>query len=195
MCWNATISLQTYLFALSAFSIAYSLGYPLKYLLFPLFFSQIQLTEYLMWSDQKCTGLNQFASLMAFFIILLEPVTTIFRLYPSEEFYSLIKQYAVVFFLILYFYFPNKESLCTKPSTEGHLVWNWLNLPLLVWLFYFLYPLWINNKLVGLAGFLTFLYSFYNYYTSGAAGSMWCWIANIYWVFILIFAIGNYTVI
>ena len=51
MCWNADVSIKTWLFAITIFIIGFMYGFPLRKLIFILIFSNIQLIEYFLWKN------------------------------------------------------------------------------------------------------------------------------------------------
>ena len=94
--------------------------------------------------------------------------------------YSLIGLYLVFVFLTI-LYFPIDFSMNRAPN--GHLAWNWLDFPtfiIFIWLSFIL-GLILYQKLY--AEFI--IYSviivsiYYTYYKTNTWGSLWCWIANI----------------
>lgn len=77
---------------------------------------------------------------------------------------------------------------------NGHLEWEWLA-PFLgplcgvavAWTVFLLVPLFLNGSYVtALVVSGTFAVSLFTYWTAGTAGSMWCWILNVIWLYIIV---------
>jgi hypothetical protein len=60
----------------------------------------------------------------------------------------------------------------------------------IVYVLFFLGAIYLTKKYtVFIFAVITYIYSMYNYYKDGTISSMWCWIANIGIIFLLIDAI------
>ena len=183
MCWNATVSLNTFLFSFFGVNFAYfnNVINIYEYLFINSFIS-IQLVEYFTWKHLHNKKINRLLSKIGFFLIVLQPI--LFILVPNNVKFnvkaSLITLYLVCFFLI-FFSIKNDFSMAKAPN--GHLAWNWLSYPpyiVLLWLAFFLVILLYAKKYINFFGhLLIFLAIYYTYYKTNTWGSLWCWIANI----------------
>lgn len=86
----------------------------------------------------------------------------------------------------------NLQGCKITVGKNGHLIWHWIDIKYLniILLFFWLYAfIRIDNYLLFIFGFVSILYSIYNYYEYKTFGSMWCYIGNLLWIIILIDAI------
>ena len=89
----------------------------------------IQFLEYLMWKDQKCTGLNQLATNISFFHITLQPILSIFMaFYYRRNLFS--KLFYIPFILYILFSVPfiikaKKPNQCSLPCTKEQIGLSW----------------------------------------------------------------------
>jgi len=173
MCWNATVSLQTFLFSLLPLVLCYYfklIPFPV-YIFFQTFIS-MQLVEYFLWSYLD-TPWNTFFSKIGFIVISLLPVTTILF---SEIHFILVFYLCFLLYVLTY---PIKFH--TSIAKNKHLSWDWLRLPdpiIFLWTAFFLLPLFYTMPMFFILAVITFLISFFTYYYTNTYGSMWCWIAN-----------------
>jgi len=91
----------------------------------------MQFLEGLMWSDLKCKGLNQFASLCAYLLlIVVQPLLSIygastFGVMDREWMYFYLSMWAIYASACLYFAWPTPAELCSTVSENGNLMWPW----------------------------------------------------------------------
>ena len=79
MCFNKESSLTSYIVASVCSILLFYKGskYEKQIAIFSFVFGQIQLAEYFMWVDQKCTKINHYASIFASLMLLLQPISLI----------------------------------------------------------------------------------------------------------------------
>lgn len=186
MCWNADVSLKTFIF--STIPLVLCLYYKIidikQYLIFQTFIS-IQLVEYFLWKNLNDKGWNRFFSVIGFIVIFLLPAFTI---YGSQNKYTMnVLLLYIITYLHILFTIPIDFSTSIAPNK--HLAWNWLKMPLyiiILWTLFFMYSsmysIYLGNyKYIHIVLFvgLTYIITFYSYYTSNTFGTMWCWIANL----------------
>ena len=193
MCWNASVSLNTYIFGLFASSFAYFNGITnLLGFIFYQSFIIIQLIEYFIWSK---TFSNKFLSQVALFVILCQPVLNIIKIetLPGIIPYLLTAYFA--FIIILYTIIIPFDTIkfTSVPNKNGHLSWNWLNWNIYIiaiW-YAFLSFRWIIDKMYLSLIFvtITLIISIILFRDTNTWGSMWCWIANLisFYLVILVF--------
>ena len=181
MCWNANVSLNTYILGLFASIFGY-LNNKITFtgLLFIQTWMSMQLIEYFIWSK---TFSNRVLSQISFILITCQPFFGILSITKAIFMkYVLLVSY-VCFAIITMIIHPwSTIDFASTPSKNGHLAWNWMNYPattLLIW-FIFLSIKFIMNKewftlsLVTVSAAIT--YSLYH--KTLTWGSLWCWLSN-----------------
>jgi|UniRef100_A0A6C0CC76 hypothetical protein len=204
MCWNEAVSLNTFLFSLFGISFAYFNnvinGY--EYLFYYSFIS-IQLVEYFTWKHLNNKKINRLLSQLGLFLISMQPIMFILSV-NNVEYIKKLQLISVfsIFWLFTLFYFSIDFSMTKAPN--GHLAWHWLNVPplyIFIWLTFFLVILlYIKKYILFAIHLIVFLAIYYTYYKTKTWGSLWCWIANIMAVFLIVrtffkSSIPNYLVI
>jgi len=183
MCWNASVSLNTYIFGLFASSFAYYNGVTnILGFIFYQSFIIMQLIEYFIWSK---TFSNRLLSQIALFVILCQPIFNIVKIETQSELIPYLLVAYFVFIIILYtIIIPvNTIQFSSVSSKNGHLSWKWLNWNIYIiaiW-YTFLSLRWIIDKMYLTLIFVTIILiiSIILYKETNTWGSMWCWIANL----------------
>jgi hypothetical protein len=183
MCWNAAVSLNTYIFGLFASSFAYYNGITnLLGLIFYQSFIIMQLIEYFIWSK---TFPNRLLSQIALLVILCIPIFNIIKIERNPELIPYILGGYLAFIVILYTaIIPlNTIEFSSVPSKNGHLSWKWLtwNIYIILIWYAFLSLRWIIDKMYPTLIFVSIflIISIILYKETNTWGSMWCWICNI----------------
>lgn len=187
MCWSAQVSLNTFLVGLFGFTFALANGAELPLLFFMLCFTTIQLAEYFIWNNLNVPYWNTFYSWIGILILFLEVLFAISLMKHSIIKWGLLIGF-LIYSLIVWQFFIEKPY--TKVGSDGHLQWKWVKkyspIIALIWLFFFLSPIFLSGHYIaGSVAILTLLISIIAYYRTGTVSSMWCWIANISWLFII----------
>ena len=177
MCWNASVSLQTFLFSTIPLVLCFYLGL-ISVKTFVIFqnFISIQLAEYFLWTYLD-TPWNMFFSKVCFFIILLLVFNSIVFSTISYKWYLLS---AYLLFVLYLLSFPIQFH--TSIAKNKHLSWNWLKFPfpiVLVLGLFFLIPSLNSFDMVAMFTFTSFWITLYTYYKTNTYGSMRCWIGNL----------------
>ena len=183
MCWNASVSLNTYIFGLFASSLAYYNGVTnILGFIFYQSFIIIQLIEYFIWSK---TFSNKLLSQIALFVILCQPIFNIIKIETQSKWIPYLLIAYFIFIIILYtIIIPlNTIQFSSVPSKNGHLSWKWLNVNIYIisiW-YLFLSLRWIIDKIYITLIFVTIflVISIILYKETNTWGSMWCWVSNI----------------
>lgn len=183
MCWNSKVSLNTFSFSL--FGILFALfNNVIKIFdfLWYLSFISMQLLEYFTWENLNDKKMNRLLSKIGLFLIVIQIPLFILSCSKVENKIKLILiGLYIIFSLFCIYYFPIDFSMNKAPN--GHLSWNWLNFPTIIcfiWLS-FMFGLYLYQK----EYFKFSIYSiiilsiYYTYYKTHTWGSLWCWIANI----------------
>ena len=183
MCWNASVSLNTYIFGLFASSFAYYNGITnILGFIFYQSFIIIQLIEYLIWSK---TFSNRLLSQIALFVILCQPIFNIVKIETQPELISYLLVAYFIFIIILYTIIVplNTIQFSSVQSKNGHLSWKWLNwnIYIIVIWYAFLSFRWIIDKMYLTLILVTIflIISIILFKETNTWGSMWCWISNI----------------
>ena len=198
MCFNAESSITT---LLVSFSLSYLLfingnKYDKTIAIFCFTFGSMQLAEYLMWIDQDCGEVNNFASMLGNLILFLQPLSILMAGYYYKSFH--IPQYLLLFLIILssyfilnltYSYIKTNKNLCSLERESGYLDWEFINggvedFELSSKIFYYsiLFLTWffmkdgVKGAAIGLWNIVLFLIVGANFQQWE---SIWCYIANI----------------
>jgi hypothetical protein len=195
MCWNAEVSLNTFIFGIVSAIIVLILN-KLKYhlVLILLSFTSIQLLEYFAWKNLNNKKVIRILSIIGIQIIFIQLLLLNYYL-PRTQKQKIILTSAVVitYILFLLFQFPYVKLDMEKSKINKHLIWHWLDLPLfwlLIGFLFYLIPCYLTNNIyVFTFGIFTLTFSLYNYYKYKTWGSMWCYISNSLWIFAIIISI------
>ena len=189
MCWNAEVSLNTFIYGTIAAIIVLSLNkIPIRTILLVYTVSLIQLMEYFTWKNINNNELIHYLSITGAFILLLQVLLiTNNNLKNKEQLFS----YIFIFILTIIAFnhnFENKKFHMEK-GENGHLKWLWADLPvplLISGLLLWIYPPIKNKNYISTLFIITTLtISFYYYYKYKTWGSMWCYIGNSFWILLI----------
>ena len=132
MCWNAEISLNTFIFGCISAIIVYLLGYfKLKIILIILSFTSIQLLEYFIWKNMDDKKINEFLSKIGLLII----ITQIILLCIFNKNYIIFLYFYLIFLTLFVIFELNKIKFETVIGENGHLRWKWLEFNI-IWIVY-----------------------------------------------------------
>lgn len=189
MCWNAEVSLQSFLIGGLAIFVAYQNGLSFPVTLFCLTIICMQLVEYVVWTYYDEPTVNFQASVVAAFLLWLQPIASILTL--SSPAVAVAVYSGLSLFLQWFDTKPLRETYKMFRGDNGHLVWNWLQpdlqttLSLTVYFFFLFFPLLLTKQYTLLTVALgTLGLSLTSFYKDNTWGSMWCWIVNYLVVFV-----------
>jgi hypothetical protein len=190
MCWNQSVSLNTFLFGLFAVSLAlYNKVLTPLGSLGAMSFISMQLVEYFAWRNLGNKEVIALLSKVALGLILVQPL-----LAHAGRIKSNIIPLAYIVGVLLFFT-SHKTTFSMHKAANGHLSWTWLpRSPLFIslWLAFFLLPLlYVKEYVVFFGTLIIVLLSLYTYYKDNTWGSMWCWFANLYSVYLLANVFGK----
>ena len=197
MCWNESVSLNTFVFGMGVLMlIAYNnafTNYKVSHFdsiyvyLFYVSFVSMQLVEYFIWRNLTNVVYNHLFSLVGAILLFLQPISSIMLITTNVAMRNrLIMSYltmAVPYGTYKLYTGPINSSV----SKMGHLRWNFLNNAIvwIVWLFFFLFSFFVRHSWSSMAAGISLLaVAFVNFRNDNSMGSMWCWLANssmIYW--------------
>lgn len=201
MCWSAEVSMNTFLFASFVAALAYWNGTvaPLD-IAFGIAFSSMQLIEYFLWRSISANdrAMNELWSKIGFVLIFfVQPILSMLRIDEAVKRNWALGLYGVFAAVSLSALYPVwRVDFSTERADNGHLRWNWLNVPLwmaLIWLAFLFSYILINNtngvlgSIASVAVYfaIPFGVSYWLYRETGTWGSMWCHFSNILFLYYL----------
>ena len=198
MCFSAESSISTLVVSFSLSYLLFTTGnkYDKTIAIFCFAFGSMQFAEYLMWKDQECGEVNNFASILASIILFLQPLSIMLAGYYYKTFY--IPDYILLFFSvisiysivkIIFRYLRTDRKFCSLEQESGNLKWDFLtggvgDFALSSRIFYYsiLFFSWFFMK-DRKKGILLGTWTLGLFLLSGANfkewESIWCYIANI----------------
>ena len=134
MCFNKEVSIVSYILS-SIFStlLLFNSNSTKQHIgLFFLIISQVQLMEYFMWLDPKCTtGLNHSASKTLHLILMFQPMVILLgairfksTTIPDKILWILVILCSIPIMYSDYLSVVYNRKLCSKEHTNGHLNWD-----------------------------------------------------------------------
>jgi hypothetical protein len=196
MCWNASVSMNTFLFVVFSSVIGlYNNVLTFRQALFFLSYGGMQLIEYFLW---KFPNLNNTFSTLGFALIVCQPFFSILQLNQIEYMGSLLIGYFGFLIYSIYIALNPKQfgiSFSSTVASNGHLKWNWLPINILflsIYLVLMFIPLYLLGNTLGvIAGLTTLIFSLVTYGYSKTWGSIWCWLAAMYSFIIIGRSVGK----
>lgn len=204
MCWNANVSLNTFLFSgfvlsLIIYNNSYT-QYKIQELnkkwvyLFIASFVFIQLIEFFIWKNINNKFYNNVFSICATLLLMVQPIISIMMMTNVQLRNLLLISYLIPAIPYSIYKFSSKH-IHSVVSDSGHLKWEFFNPSPIVWifwLFFFLFSIVYEKLWVGLIfAVVTLIISVLNYAKDGNIGSMWCWSVNsgmiYYAIYLLIY--------
>ena len=176
MCWSASVSLNTFIFSLFGTVFALFNGtITMSHALFILSFASMQLAEFLAWRN---LGDTRFASKLALFLVLLQPLLSIHAFYKGPYKSQIL---AVYFGAVLLMFATHVFKFTMHRAPNGHLAWDWILMPmwfLAIWHVLLFLGMLHNGVLEFSVALAILLVSVYTYRRDNTWGSMWCWAVN-----------------
>ena len=202
MCWNAEVSLNTFLFSSGVLGlIAYNNAYT-KYKIpefsnvwvyvFFMSFILMQLIEFFIWRNVKNSYYNSIFTFMALILLFFQPMASIMVMNNSRIKKILILSYLILMSPKIYKSFTNPFPLSTTTKMR-HLNWNLAEIPsdnitVFIWYSFFLLPfLFSKHYSAFLFGTLTLILIIYQYRNDKSISSNWCYIVNSIMVYYAIY--------
>ena len=182
MCWNANVSINTYIFGLFACLFAlFNNKISVMSLLFAQSWMSMQLIEYFIWNKSFS---NRLLSQIALLVILSQPIFGILSIskHTTLKYVALVSYF--LFITVLMIFKPwSMIDFRTIQSTNGHLSWKWLNyssIVMVIWFMFISIKLFVNKdwyilSLVTISAIVTYVL----YSKTLTWGSLWCWLLNL----------------
>jgi hypothetical protein len=192
MCWNAKVSLNTFIYGTIAAIIVLILGQNNILAILAVYtISLIQLMEYFAWNNIDNPRNLKIISKIGLLIIGLQVLLINFIYLEGFELNIMITL-LICLLIIVYLYNETNDKFYMEIGRNGHLIWHWLDLPIILvfGLLFWLYGPYKNYDKKGIN--ISFIYilitviiSLYFYYRYKTWGSMWCYFGNIIWIYII----------
>ena len=180
--------MNTFLFSMFAVSLAKLNGVvSTPDAAFHSLFASMQLIEYFLWSQPAN---NAFWSKVGLAIVVLQPFVSLTRITDPKVRSAAWVAWALTLGVILTVVKPlGTIDFSSVRAPNGHLAWNWLKFPAYVFAIFVAFQLFskVYNGEYMLAALeaAVILGICMTYRESGTWGSMWCWIANMYGLWLL----------
>lgn len=188
MCWNQSVSMNT--FILGIFAILFAYYNKIIDVYQALFIGSVcimQLIEFFLWRNINNKHKNIFWSNAAVLALIIQPFLSILTIPNKMIKFTFMAIYVSFILYLVYYTLDKKKKHDTNFATIGknkHLRWNWLSTSslyrILFYVFFLLVPLlfW-KDKFTFLVFCATFIISLIFFSKDGTWGSMWCWSSNI----------------
>lgn len=204
MCWNAEVSLNTFLFSAIVLSLVIYNNSFTKYKIqelndkwmyvFIISVILMQLIEFFIWKNVNNKFYNNIFSMFAAFLLVIQPITSLMLLKNIQLRNLLLILYSslAIPYSVYKSLTNNIHSIITK---AGHLKWNLFGggaTISMIWFFFFLFSFVYERKWFGLIfGVIALIMAYLNNNIDGSVWSMWCWGVNLlaiyYAIYIMIY--------
>jgi hypothetical protein len=192
MCWNAEVSLQTFVFASISFIIGLLFKFPLHKLIFFLYFSSVQLFEHFVWKNINNKNINESLSKFGYWLIAFMPVFALLLIPNSKTRFTSISLYITFILLYTLYKYPQLRFVTDK-GKNGHLRFNFIPAhgPFsIAWLLFFFFGIFkCQDIFIQIIASLTFMISVYYTRDDITFNSYWCYISNFMWFYVLFYVI------
>ena len=204
MCFNANISITTFLLGVVAIIIGY-INKTITYSFGLFYFSVIfmQFIEFLIWVYLNNSKINNYLSIVGSLLLKIQPLLLLYVLYSYD------KEIIVLLILLLILYYLislilNNTNYRTIIGKNKSLQWDFLNMSQINLLFYYISALIIlyfiykkdNDKyfkflLISFIVIFTisFIFTFTRHYYDNTFGSLFCFYINLFSLVIIITSI------
>jgi len=206
MCWNADISLNTFIFGCFALIFIFITNTYTKYktpefdhpIMYLFIFSVIivQLIEYFLWKNLNNKKANRFYSQLLFWNVILQPFVIMLMIKDTflRNLLAGIYGFITLMYALIHPYLKRSPAFYTTVGKNGHLVWEWSRLinnvyDLFVFgilLSYTVAILLIDSYIIRMIGLVCLFLSLLFYFKDGTFGSMWCWSSNIFMLYFVV---------
>jgi hypothetical protein len=208
MCWNESISLNTFVFSFFVLLlIIYNntfTKYKIKELnniwiyLFFMSFIFMQLIEFFIWRNINNDYYNNLFSILGTCLLIMQPIFSIMMLSNLQLRNILVILYLLIAIPYSIYKFLTKKIFSTI-GKSGHLKWDFFDASwfiMFIWFFFFFFSFIYHKNYMGFLFGIVTLYTMYlTYKNDNTMWSMWCWVVNsimIYFAFYLLILLPFY---
>ena len=197
MCWNAEVSLNTFIFSIFVLSLVYYNNNYTKYkihhfdnqwmYIFLLLAFSMQLIEFFIWKNINNKYYNKIFTILAFILVFCQPIASLMLLKNYLLRNIILLPYLIIGIpYIIYIIYTKKFRSIV--SSSGNLIWNikihrfcfW------IWLFLLLFS-FIYEQKWGHILFAIVTLSIFIYKERSTTGSVWCWFINSISIYLAIY--------
>jgi hypothetical protein len=205
MCWNADVSLNTFMFSIFVLVLVIYNNRYTKYKIhhfnnewlyvFFVLASSMQLVEFFLWKNLKNQYYNKIFTICAFVLVYCQPIASLMLL-SNVLIRNVLLTLYLGFGIPYVFYTIYTKKFASYVSKSGNLAWNIdiSTFSFSAWLFLLLFSFVYEQKwgfvLFAIITFLIFLYK-----EVATSGSVWCWFINsvsVYFAVYLLFYLPFY---
>lgn len=197
MCWNADVSINTFIFSIFVLGLVYYNNNYTKYKIhdfdnqwmyvFLLLAFSMQLIEFFIWKNINNKFYNKFFTILAFILVFCQPMASLMLL-DNHSLRNIM--------LLLYFIFGVPYAIYTIytkhfgsiVSKSGNLIWN-IKINIFcfwIWVFLLLFSFLYERKW-GHVLFAIITLSIIIYKEQSTSGSVWCWFINSISIYLAIY--------
>lgn len=197
MCWNAEVSLNTFIFSIFVLCLVYYNNNYTKYkihyfdnqwmYIFLLLAFSMQLIEFFIWKNINNKYYNKIFTILAFILVFCQPIASLMLLKNHLLRNIILLHYLIIGIpYIIYTIFTKKFG--SVVSSSGNLIWNIKihRFCLWIWLFLLLFSFLYEQKW-GHVLFAIITFSIFIYKERSTAGSVWCWFINSISIYLAIY--------
>uniref|UniRef100_A0A6C0E2B5 Uncharacterized protein n=1 Tax=viral metagenome TaxID=1070528 RepID=A0A6C0E2B5_9ZZZZ len=197
MCWNADVSINTFIFSIFVLGLVYYNNNYTKYKIhdfdnqwmyvFLLLAFSMQLIEFFIWKNINNKFYNKFFTILAFILIFCQPMASLMLLNNHSLRNIMLLLYFIfgVPYAIYTIYTKNFDSIVSK---SGNLIWN-IKINIFcfwIWVFLLLFSFLYERKW-GHVLFAIITLSIIIYKEQSTSGSVWCWFINSISIYLAIY--------
>lgn len=210
MCWNKTISLNTFIFSVVVLTLIYMNknsiykfeNFENKFMyLFLLSISSMQLIEYFLWKsiEEKNNKDNKLYTKLGFILILLQPILSLQLINIKSKKDKDDKNLMLYIYIISIVILLSYKALCNPFKfktnvSNNHLSWGFMEFKnfekifIIIWLITVSFVIYKNkeNIIIYILSILILLFTLYKFHKDNTWGSMWCWALNCIFIYYLI---------
>ena len=204
MCWNADISINTFVFVCFSLLFIYFTNTYTKYktpffdnplmYLFVFSVASMQLIEFFLWRNLNNKPNNYLLSNISLYVVIFQQIILIYMIPSLKNRRIVLSLYLLILLsFTIYYTFYKELSYYTSVGKNGHLSWGWMNhkgydhIWNFMFLSFYIVPAFlINNSLLFLSLSFSMAVSIFFYYKYKTFGSMWCWLSNALLLYFLI---------
>jgi hypothetical protein len=196
MCWNAEVSLKTFMYGLCSALICTYLGnIPMNSIYITMSFTLMQLFEYFAWTYLDNKKVIYYLSIIGAFLIFLQVFLRSYLLEnPIHK--QIMMQLLFVFMVVYFIFILPTTKFNMKRGINGHLEWEWLDWPkvfIMAGLFFYIMPNLLRKQYISsIIMVCLILITLYNYHEYKTWGTMWCYFSNVLWLYIVFVSVYKY---